>query len=70
MLKELSAIEFEVQYEPARSVDAKSISLDPSKMLNALNGFNWMPIRTGIAKTLASEGLELKPSALALAKAP
>ena len=70
LLLELSAVEFEVRYEPARSVDAKSISLDPCKMQNALEGFAWMPLRLGIAKTLSSEGLELKRSASGLTHVP
>lgn len=65
LLKELVAAEFQVRYEPSRSVDAKSISLEPTKMLKAMPGFAWMPLRTGIAKTLTSEGLPLNQAALA-----
>ncbi len=65
LIKQASAIDFEVRYEPARSVDAQSVCLDPSKILSVLDDFAWMPLSVGIAKTLLSEGLAVTPDALA-----
>ncbi len=66
LVKQASAMDFEVCYEPARSVDVRSVCLDPSKIMGVLGDFTWTPLLAGVAKTLLSEGLALKPDALAL----